>query len=111
MSIFLAHTAKEFADDYCILFLDGAGWHRANNLRVPSSMKLIFLPPYSPELNPVETLWEHIRENYFKNLVFDSLDEAELILVKALHSLYGQADLVKSMVNYHWLNTLCLTSN
>jgi len=111
MSIFLAHTAREFDGDYCILFLDGAGWHRANNLRVPPSIKLIFLPPYSPELNPVEILWEHIRENYFKNLAFDSLDEVEDVLVEALNSLDAKASMVKSMVNYNWLNTLCLTSN
>ena len=111
MSIFLSHTAEEFADDFCILFLDCAGWHIARDLRVPCSMKLAFLPPYSPELNPVEHIWDHLRENHFKNRVFDSLDMVENTLVDALRSLDSQPDIVHSLTNFHWLNTLCLLYN
>jgi hypothetical protein len=111
MSIFLAHTALEFADDFCILFLDSAGWHIASNLRIPPSMKLLYLPAYSPELNPIEHIWEHIRENYFKNQTFDSLDQVEATLVDALRSLYVNPNIVRSMTNFDWLNTLCLTCN
>ena len=111
MSIFLAHTANEFADDFCILFLDRAGWHIAGNLRVPPSIKLLFLPPHSPELNPIEHLWDHIRENYFRNRVFDSLDQVENTLVDALQALYASPDIVRSMTNFDWLNTLCLQYN
>lgn len=56
MSLFLAHTAARFPHQYCLLLLDGAGWHRALALRVPPNMQLLPLPPYSPELNPVEHL-------------------------------------------------------
>lgn len=75
MSLFLAHTAHCFPNDYCLLILDGAGWHRAAGLQVPPSMELLTLPPYSPELNPVEHLWDHLRENYLGNRTFSSLDE------------------------------------
>ena len=64
MSIFLAHTAQIFSNDFCILFMDRAGWHIAESLRIPKNMKLLFLPPYSPELNPVEILWSYIKVNY-----------------------------------------------
>jgi transposase len=111
MSLFLSHTAKEFAGDFCILFLDCAGWHIARDLHVPCSMKLAFLPPYSPELNPVEHIWDHLRENYFKNRAFDSLDMVENTLVEALRSLDGQPDVVRSLTNFHWLNTLCMMYN
>ena len=61
MSAFLAATRRRFPRDYCAIFLDGAGWHIAGTLRIPAHMRLVFLPPYSPELNPVEPLWDHIR--------------------------------------------------
>jgi len=111
MSLFLAHTAREFAGDFCILFLDSAGWHIAKNLRVPRSMKLLYLPPYSPQLNPIEHIWDHIRENHFSNRVFSSLDDVENTLSAALKGLSAMPETVKSMTNFHWLNTLCLLYN
>lgn len=111
MSIFLAHTADEFPGDFCLLFLDGAGWHRANELRIPKTMKLHFLPPYSPELNPVELLWDHLRENHFSNRMFESLDEVEEVLCRGLSTLIKEPELVHSMTNFPWLNTLCLMEN
>jgi transposase len=53
--------------------MDGAGWHKAYALKVPDNMALIFLPPYSAELNPVEHIWASIRENGFRNEVFNSI--------------------------------------
>jgi hypothetical protein len=111
MSIFLSYTAREFPEDFCLMFLDGAGWHRANNLRVPMSMKLIWLPPYSPELNPTEHVWDHIRENYFGNHIFESLDEVEEMLCNAFTDLAKQTDLVRSLTCFDWINALCMTSN
>lgn len=111
MSIFLAHVTKEFSEDFCLIFLDGAGWHKADELRIPKNMKILFLPPYSPELNPVESLWEHLRKNYFGNRVFGSLQELENCLCQALNNLINQPQTVKSLTNYDWLNTLCLTYN
>jgi transposase len=61
MSIFLAQTATQFPPEYCVMFLDGAGWHKAHELTVPANMRLLPLPPYSPELNPAERVWEYIR--------------------------------------------------
>jgi len=43
--------------------MDKAGWHTADELRVPENLSLVFLPPYSPELNPIERLWLHLRDN------------------------------------------------
>jgi putative transposase len=111
MSIFLAHTAQIFRGDFCLMFLDGAGWHRAHELRVPETMRLLPLPPYSPELNPVEGIWLHLRENYFGNRTLHSLDEVEDRLCQALHHLIHHPDLVRSITNYPWINTICLTAN
>ena len=84
MSIFLAEVARRHPEEFMVMVLDGAGWHRANSLIVPEHMRLEALPPYSPQLNPVEHLWDEIREKWFANEVFDSLDGVEDRLVEAL---------------------------
>jgi transposase len=66
------------------MIMDGAGWHKAFSLKVPENMRIVFLPPYSPELYPVEHLWDELREKSFGNLVFDSLDALENHLEAAL---------------------------
>jgi len=111
MSIFLAHTAMRFKDDYCILFMDGAGWHRARELNIPENMRLEFLPPYSPELNPVEHIWEHLRENHFGNDVFSTLEEVEQRLCIGLRDCMENPEQMKSISLFSWINTLSLSSN
>jgi hypothetical protein len=111
MSIFLAQTAADFPGDYCVMLLDGAGWHRAAALRVPSRLRLLPLPPYSPELNPVEHVWKHLREHYFGNRVFPSLDAVVDQLCAGLRDLDRHPEVVKSTTNFDWINTLCMTSN
>ena len=111
MSVFLAHIARQQESAHGVMLLDGAGWHRANELRVPHNLRLLFLPPYSPELNPVEHLWDHLRENYIGNRTFDSLDQVETFLSAALAELIPQTDLIRSLTSFEWLNTLYLTAN
>jgi transposase len=67
MSIFLAKVSERHAHECVVMVLDGAGWHQANDLEIPEHMKLVRLPPYSPELNPAEHLWDEIREKWFPN--------------------------------------------
>ena len=111
MPLFLAHTAACFPNQYCLMLLDGAGWHRALALRVPPHMQLVSLPPYSPELNPVEHLWDHLRENYLGNRVFGSLEEVIRQVCRGLKNLHQQPALVQSMTCFDWLNTLPLMWN
>jgi hypothetical protein len=58
-----------------ILVLDRAGWHRSKALRVPENITLLHLPPYSPELNPVERLWAYLRSHYLSNRVYHDYDD------------------------------------
>jgi len=111
MSIFLAHVAAQHPEDGGVMLLDGAGWHHARTLRVPASLRLLFLPPYSPELNPVEHLWRHLRDHDLGNRVFDSLDEVEAAVCAALRSLMDQPDVLRSMTAFDWLNTISMMSN
>ena len=62
-------------DVQVILVLDGAGWHVAKALEVPSNMTLLHLPPYSPELNPVERLWAYLRSHYLSNRAYKDYDD------------------------------------
>ena len=110
MSIFLAEVARRHPEEFILMVLDGAGWHRANNLVVPENMRLEDLPPYSPQLNPMEHIWDEVRGKWFANEVFDSLDGVEDRLVEALVSLERNQDLVASITGFDWLINCPLTA-
>ena len=59
---------------HAVLLLDRAGWHTTGQLNVPKNISLVFLPSRAPELNPVENLWQHMRQTWLSNRVFDSYD-------------------------------------
>jgi hypothetical protein len=103
MSIFLAQTAAQFPHEYCVMFLDGAGWHKAHELTVPANMRLLPLPPYSPELNPAEHVWEYIRENDIRNQVFDDLDEVMDTVETSLRHLHESPEVLRSMTAFPWI--------
>jgi transposase len=60
------------------LVIDGAGWHRSDALKAPDNIYLLKLPPYAPELNPIEHVWDELREKFFHNRVFKSLADSNL---------------------------------
>lgn len=57
---------------HAVLLLDRAGWHTTGKLKLPRNISLILLPPRSPELNPVENIWQHLRQTYLSNRVFET---------------------------------------
>jgi transposase len=77
MTLLLTEISCRHPDEFILMFLDKAGWHRAKALKVPSNMRLEWLPPYAPQCNPVEHLWDELREKYFANKVFHSLNAVE----------------------------------
>jgi transposase len=111
MSLFLSEVSSRHPDDFILMVMDKAGWHQAKDLKVPENMRIIFLPPYSPELNPVEHLWEEIREKRFPNRVFKSLDAVESVLVDALHSLEQSPEKVAGITGFNWINHLILKAS
>jgi hypothetical protein len=98
MNLFLAQVAQDFADYFIVMQVDQAGWHRAKDLKVPENIRLIFQPAYSPEVNPVEHLWEEVREKYLHNRVFPSLDELLEVLSQALTELGEDKERLRSMM-------------
>jgi transposase len=74
MSLYLEEFSKEYINKNIIIIMDQAGWHRSKELIIPENIKILLLPPYSPELNPVERFWKWIRFGITHNRVFDTLD-------------------------------------
>jgi transposase len=103
MQIFLDEIALRYPEDRIVMVLDGAGWHRAGDLIVPENIRLLYLPSYSPELNPVENIWEELREKGFDNKVFASLDALEEQLLHSLKHLEDHPEISKSIVQWPWI--------
>jgi len=71
LNLFLVHLSNSVgADEHIILIWDGAGYHTSHSLQVPDNITLLQLPPYSPELNPVENLWHFLKSHYWANRVY-----------------------------------------
>lgn len=102
-SMFLEEVSSRHPDEYVIMFIDGAGWHTTKALVLPNNIAVSFLPPYSPELNPTEHIWNCIRENWFPNKTFNSLDAVEDTLVSALLSLENDPLRVKKLTSFNWI--------
>ncbi|MCX5854178.1 MAG: IS630 family transposase [Deltaproteobacteria bacterium] len=103
MQIFLDEISLRYPDDRMIMVLDGAGWHRNESLTIPDNIRLLMFPPYSPELNPVEHLWDDLREKAFHNVVFNSIDALEDHLEEALRNMENDQDRIRSIVAWPWI--------
>ena len=103
MQIFLDEIAARYPGDRIVMVFDGAGWHRATDLVVPENMQLLSLPAYSPNLNPVENIWEELREKWFNNKVFADMDALEEQLLYGLKHLEGNPELTKSIAGWPWI--------
>lgn len=75
MNSFLAQISEKYPDDYILMVVDGASSHKSKSLQIPSHVHLLCLPPYCPELNPVENLWDHVREKACVNVYFEKLED------------------------------------
>ena len=97
MTLFLQQVSQEFADSFIVMQVDQAGWHRSRELHIPENIRLIFQPPYSPELNPAEHLWDELREKYFLNRIFSSLDALQEQLCVGLNELALDPNRIRSL--------------
>ena len=103
MQLFLDEVGRRHPDRRIVMVLDGAGWHAGAQLRPPANIRLLSLPPYAPELNPVEHVWDELREKRFHNHVFDSLDALEDPLEMALRDFEQNPLLIRSIVAWPWI--------
>jgi transposase len=95
---FFEQFAQELdADVHAVLVWDQAGYHTANALKVPPNVSLIALPPYSPELNPVENLWHYLRSHYWSNRCYHDYDELTKAATHAWQHACLDPDLIKTV--------------
>ena len=111
MSLFLAEVAHRHADEFLIMVLDGAGWHRAKRLQIPSNMCLVPLPPWSPQLNPAEHVWDELREKYFANRRFETMDQLDHQLVTGLAVLEADQLRMASLTGFDWITCVPLKAS
>jgi len=104
MNLFLVELSKHYSDFKIIIVCDQAAWHKSKLLNVPDNIRFVYLPAASPELNPVEHLWDHVRENFIGNQIFDSLGALEEVLEGAFKYIYHNPDSIKSLVSFSWIN-------
>lgn len=86
-NIYLKEISSYYQNDNIILVMDGAGWHHSKDIELPENIKIVHLPPYSPELNPVERLWQYIKRYTIRNVVYDTLDELTDKLVEFIRAI------------------------
>ena len=110
MSLFLATVAQRHADEFVVMVMDQAGWHIASGLEVPPNMRLVLLPPYSPEINPAEHIWDALREDCIGNTIFASLDAADTSLSAGLLSLELDPSRMESLTGFKWITSISLNA-
>src|SRR4051794_33164 len=112
MSTFLAELSRAVpAGTHAALVLDGAGWHVSDDLSVPANLTLIHPPPYSPELNPVERVWEYLRDRWLSHRVLAGGYEAVVdAACAAWNALLAEPGRLQSLTSFPWLPASVTTS-
>ena len=100
LGLFLEHFSQEYQDEIHIIQLDNAPCHTAHKLIVPDNIILLFQPPYCPELNPIERVWQYIKQQ-LKNLFFSSLDDVKYKVANILNSL--SEDIIHSLTGWEYI--------
>ena len=104
MNVHLEEISAEVAPgSHAILVCDGAGWHqRGGKLLVPDNITLLTLPPYSPELNPMENVWDYLRQNKLCATVWDTYDHILDACQSAWRFLINDPDRIRSIGSRQW---------
>jgi len=90
------------AGHHGVVVMDQASWHTTDKLRLPANLSILLLPPRSPELNPIENLWEYLRQTALSALVFDTYTAIVEACCSAWNDLAGDADLLRSITARQW---------
>jgi len=101
MNVFLQELSSQFKDDVILLCCDGAAWHKSKTLVVPENIVLFHIPPYTPEMNPIEQIWKELRKRGFKNEVFATLAKVVDRLCDTIHDL--PKTVIQSITSRKWI--------
>jgi len=111
MTQYLAQVSAAHPDDFILMVVDGASSHVSKALTVPENIRLVRLPPYAPELNPQEHVWDELREKEFPNRVFADLDSVVRQLEDGLPRLAANHKALRSLTAWPWIISLNLNAN
>jgi transposase len=103
MNEFLIRMSKDLGTKEAVIVMDRAGWHRSKDLNIPPNIEILFLPPYSPELNPVEKFWQYIKSNTIKNKIYETIKKLETAICTFIKNLDPSLTIVTFSLNH------CLT--
>lgn len=105
MNVFLRELSRTYANDYILLVADGAAWHKSKSLEIPENIEIFPLPPYTPEMNPIEQIWKEIRKRGFKNEIFQTLEHVIDRLCDTICSLTPA--IINSITDRDWIMSSC----
>ena len=95
-------AAKVRPGGHAIVILDGAGWHRSKALEIPAELSLLRLPPYSPELNSMENVFDYLKSNFLANRLFPTVKDARNAVLHAWTYFSEQPALITSIMSRDW---------
>lgn len=101
MNLFLQKLSEAYPDDVILLCCDGAAWHKSGTMEIPENIELFFIPPYTPEMNPIEQIWKELRQTGFRNEAFATLEKVIDRLCDSIKRLSKQT--VQSITGRQWI--------
>ena len=103
MQVFVDEFAKTIKpDEHVALFIDGAGWHSASDLKFPDNITPMRLPPYAPEVNPIERVWEHLKEHFLWQHLLNDYDAIVSATCIAWNKLVADTGRIASLTWIPW---------
>ena len=106
MQLFLNEVAARHASELVLMVCDGASAHNEQGIKLPKNMLLVKLPPYCPDLNPIEHIWDDMREKFFGNTVFNSMDAVEEKIMAACQFYEASSEVTQSITGFDWIVSL-----
>lgn len=108
MNLHLREISTQVAQGaHAVVVLDGAGWHQTGGkLAIPDNISLLHLPPYSPELNPAENIWQYLRQNFLSNRIYETYNAIVDACCEAWNALIATPTVIRSIATRAWAQTV-----
>ena len=112
MNLYLKDFARQLPEDvHALMIMDGAGWHKSKELKIPANISILLLPPYSPELNPAELIWRQLRQRKLSNRLYPTIDDLEAAVDEAWLWISNQQDELSSVCLFPWIESALTNCN
>lgn len=104
MNVHLRDISRQVGEEvHVLLLMDQAGWHTAKKLEVPENITIVLLPPYSPQLNPVELIWRYLRQRYLSNRAHADGEALEEAVAEAWNRFAREPERIVRMCSIDWI--------